>query len=259
MKVLFFGRKPVSVDCLSFLLTVGMEVVCVCGVASKDVWWSPRLESFCRERDIAFCCLDNMNEVKEFASDGVDYLFSVLFPKRIPLEILRLARYGAINFHPAPLPGFRGVGGYNFAILEGLATWKVTAHFMEKEIDTGDIIMDKEFPIDVERETAFSLEKKSQHYLYDLFKSVVRIILSGQTIPRTPQGKGRYISKEEFERAREITTEDPPQLIERKIRAFWFPPYPGAFVRIGEREYTLVNDYILKQLFFYYHNHDNLP
>lgn len=33
-----------------------------------------------------------------------------------------------------------------------------------------------------------------------------------------------------------------------KIRAFWFPPYTGAYMEINGEKYTLINDYILKTL-----------
>ena len=44
---------------------------------------------------------------------------SFLFWKRIREPLLSLGRVGCLNFHPAPLPDMRGVGGYNVAVLEG--------------------------------------------------------------------------------------------------------------------------------------------
>ena len=42
----------------------------------------------------------------------------------------------------------------------------------------------------------------------------------------------------------ELSQED----IDLKIRAFWFPPYDGAFIEVNGKKYTLVNNDILKQL-----------
>jgi methionyl-tRNA formyltransferase len=36
--------------------------------------------------------------------------------------------------------------------------------------------------------------------------------------------------------------------VSRKIRAFWFPPYDGAYQLIGNQKFTLVNQLILQQL-----------
>ena len=52
--------------------------------------------------------------------EDVDVVISFLFPKLIREPLLSLGRIGCLNFHPAPLPDFRGLGGYNVAILEGL-------------------------------------------------------------------------------------------------------------------------------------------
>ena len=56
---------------------------------------------------------------------------------------------------------------------------------------------------------------------------------------------GRYISREEMEAMKKISENDD---IDRKIRAFWFPPYTGAYMEINGEKYTLINDYILKTL-----------
>ena len=36
--------------------------------------------------------------------------------------------------------------------------------------------------------------------------------------------------------------------IDLKIRAFWFPPYNGAYLEVNGRKYTLINEFILEQL-----------
>jgi methionyl-tRNA formyltransferase len=97
-------------------------------------------------------------------------------------------------------------------------------------------------------ETAFSLERKTQPILLALFKKVYDQARKGETLPRIPQGPGRYISKREFLALRRIEPGDSLELIERKIRAFWYPPYQGAEVRIGGGTYTVVNQRVLDQV-----------
>ena len=36
--------------------------------------------------------------------------------------------------------------------------------------------------------------------------------------------------------------------IEKKIRAFWFPPYDGAYVEINGQKYTLINRQLLEEI-----------
>lgn len=132
------------------------------------------------------------------------------------------------------------------AILDELDSWGMTAHYVDEEIDTGEIIKVLEFPICVDTETAKSLESKSQEKLYNLFKEVIfATIESKDKLPTTFNVGGRYIARAEMEAMKEIKAGDD---IHRKIRAFWFPPYDGAYIKIGEEKFTLTDSYILSTL-----------
>ena len=76
---------------------------------------------------------------------NVDVVISFLFPKLIREPLCPLGRVGCLNFHPAPLPDYRGLGGYNIAILEGLRVG-VSCHFVDERFDTGDLVEVERFP-----------------------------------------------------------------------------------------------------------------
>ena len=173
---------------------------------------------------------------------GVDVVVSFLFWKRIREPLISLGRVGCLNFHPAPLPDFRGVGGYNMAILEGLDRWGVSCHFVDEHFDTGDLVDVERFPIDHEAETAFSLDLKSQEHLVGLFRRVLQRVLDGQELLRSPQGEGRYVSRAEFEELRVVRPGDD---LPRKLRAFWYPPWPGAALEVDGRRLTVVDEALL--------------
>jgi methionyl-tRNA formyltransferase len=99
----------------------------------------------------------------------------------------------------------------------------VTAHHVDPTFDTGDVIEKREFAIDPERETAWSLEMKSHDQLLSLFRDVLALAGRPGALPRHPQGPGRTITKKDFEKLRRISPDDTPEQIERKIRAFWRP------------------------------------
>jgi methionyl-tRNA formyltransferase len=174
----------------------------------------------------------------------VDVVISFLFWKLIREPLTSLGRIGCLNFHPAPLPDMRGVGGYNVAILEGREDWGVSCHFVDENFDTGELVEVERFPIDVERETAFSLDLKSQDHLLELFQRVMGRALAGEELPRTPQGVGRYVTREEFEELRRVRHGDD---LDRKLRAFWYPPHPGAVVELDGRLLTLVDERLLAE------------
>ena len=187
----------------------------------------------------------------------VDLVLSFLFWKRMRRPLIQLPRLGCLNFHPAPLPDMRGLGGYNVAILEGFAEWGVSAHFVDEDFDTGDLIAVDRFPIDPERETALSLDITSQEALLALFRRVVGAALDGEQLPRRPQaGPSRYVRREEFESLRRVRPGDD---LGRKLRAFWYPPWPGAVVEVDGRELTLVDERLLEEVAERYREAGTIP
>lgn len=234
MKVIFLGKNKTSViKGLRYLIKKKINVIAIAGITDKNYPNIPVLT-------------DNQLYLKKFSN--VDIIISYLYPKKIKGSLLSLSKIGCINFHPAPLPNFRGVCGYSFGIFKGVKEWGVSAHFIDKDFDTGDVIKVKKFSINPNAETAFSLEKKSQLHLYKLFKETINIILKKGVLSRIKQKKGYYYSKKEFEELRKIKNTDSLKTIDRKIRACWFPPYPGASINIKSKEFTLINDKILKEI-----------
>jgi methionyl-tRNA formyltransferase len=187
---------------------------------------------------------------------NVDVVVSFLFWNLIREPLISLGKVGCLNFHPAPLPDFRGVGGYNLAVLEGLRSWGVSCHFVDEHFDTGDLVEVERFPIDHESETAFSLDLKSQEHLLGLFERVLGRALAGEELPRSPQGEGRYLSRAEFEELRVVRAGDD---LPRKLRAFWYPPWPGAVIEVDGRRLTLVDDALLADVARAYDDAGRLP
>jgi methionyl-tRNA formyltransferase len=186
----------------------------------------------------------------------VDLVISFLFWERIREPLLSLGRVGCLNFHPAPLPDLRGLGGYNVAILEARREWGVSCHFVDAGFDTGDLVEVERFPIDPNTATAFSLDLESQERLLELFKRVVGTTLAGEELPRTPQGDGRYVARDEFERLRRV---QPGDDVERKVRAFWYPPHPGAVLDVDGTELTLVDESLLAEVANAYRDSGHVP
>ena len=195
-------------------------------------------------------------ELNAAPPEDVDLVISFLFWKRIREPLLSLGRSGCLNFHPAPLPDLRGLGGINVAILEGMREWGVSCHFVEPEFDTGDLVEVERFPLDPDTATAFSLDLESQERLFELFKGVLGRALAGEELPRTPQGEGRYVDRDEFEALRHVRPGDD---VDRKLRAFWYPPYPGAVVEVDGRPLTIVSEDVLAEVALAYRDSGRVP
>lgn len=262
MKAIFLGRKPYSCEALKYLISKGIDVVAVVAkLDDEDIYWKTKLAEVAKDHslkvvddDYLYNALKNPdNNTLKIDLSNIDIVISYLYWKKIKKTLIDLPASGCINFHPAPLPELRGVGGYNVAILEGKRYYGVSAHFIDENLDSGDIIEVKRFDIDPYNETAFSLEQKSQEAMFELFRKIIDTLLEGKELHRSKQSKGRYVNKKEFNELREIKPTDTQEIINRKIRAFWYPPHHGAYLMINDTEYTLIDTKVLKEIGNKYH------
>jgi methionyl-tRNA formyltransferase len=255
VRVVFMGKSKRSVvRALDLLVERGAEVIAVVAAEADSFAREPqRLDLAARRHGLPL-----FPEAELYASppSGADLVVSFLYPLLIREPVLSLGRVGCLNFHPAPLPDFRGVGGYNVALLEGLREWGVSCHFVDEHFDTGDVVEVERFAIDPDAHTAFSLDLESGERLVGLFGRVVDRALAGEELPRTPQGEGRYVSREEFERLRVVKPGDD---LGRKLRAFWYPPYPGAVLEVDGRRLTLVDDRLMEEIADAYRDTGRVP
>jgi methionyl-tRNA formyltransferase len=253
--VIFMGKhKRSAARALTRLVDAGAEVVAVVApepdALLRDV---QRLDLVAEARGLP---LVTESELYRNPPGDVDLVLSFLFWKRIREPLISLGRIGCLNFHPAPLPDFRGLGGINVAILEGCEQWGVSCHFVDEGFDSGDLVEVERFAIDGRAETAFSLDLESQERLLGLFERVMQLALSGRELPRAPQGMGRYVTREEFEALRAVRPGDD---LERKLRAFWYPPHPGAELELEGRRLTLVDESLLAEVAEAYRDAGRIP
>ena len=248
MRVLLLGRKPVASEALRYMRSRGADIV---GIGSNDGIspdpYPDRLPALARSFGIPVFGDDELYEGDSTSNllGTVELVVSLLYQKRIRQPIIALGRLGCVNFHPAPLPQYRGWGTYNIAILENVKAWGVSAHYVDDGFDTGPLIADKSFAVDGSKETAWSLQQKTQPYLLALFKEIFDHIMAGKPIAATPQGPGRSFCKKQVLAMRHISPDDPPDMVERKTRAFWYPPNPAAEYTIAGQSYSIVNTQVV--------------
>ena len=244
IKILFMGRKSVAAKCLEYLASrKDIEVVGVLTDSHLDVS-STRVAA----EKIGAPVLVFADALAAVESGRIkfDLGLSMLYWRKLKGGLITGAKRGVINFHPAPLPHYKGTAGYNLAILEGLSEWATSAHYVDESIDTGPIIEVSRFAISPERETAQSLEAISQQKLFDQFVRVINRALASQSrLATTANGPGRYVSRVDMEAMKIVRPGDD---LERKTRAFWFPPYDGAFVEIDGKRYTLISRDMLQSM-----------
>jgi methionyl-tRNA formyltransferase len=243
-KILFMGRKKVAAKCLDFL--AHREDVEIVGVLTDSHLAVSPTTDIAKKYGFKIFDFDSALKSIEDESLHFDLGLSMLYWRKLKGGFLTVPKNGVINFHPAPLPEYKGTAGYNLAILDGLKKWAVTAHYVDESIDTGKIIETNYFDIDYDNETAQSLERTSQDFLSAQFNRVVECALNQEgLLPSIDNEGGRYVSRLEMEMMKEVKPTDD---VSRKIRAFWFPPYDGAYMMVNGVKCTLVDRKILDGL-----------
>ncbi len=76
-----------------------------------------------------------------------DLIVVAAYGQILPESILTLPKYGCVNVHASLLPKYRGAAPINRAIMDGEKEGGVTIMYMEKGLDTGDMLRVKKMEI----------------------------------------------------------------------------------------------------------------
>jgi len=98
--------------------------------------------------------------------------------RMLPEQVWSLPRYGTINLHGSLLPQYRGAAPINWAIINGEQQTGVTTFLIDKEIDTGKIILQDTIPIG-KHETAGELHDRMMMMGANLIVKTLGMILDG--------------------------------------------------------------------------------
>lgn len=122
-----------------------------------------------------------------------DFGISFLFLEKIPSFHVKNKPW--FNFHPGPLPEYKGRNLCYHAIMNGEREFGATIHYMDENFDAGDIIWVQKFPI-LDWYNAEDLNIKTLDIAKKMFIDVFPHILAGKEFERVPNVGGRYYKKE---------------------------------------------------------------
>ena len=246
--VILFGSKPGASVVLNVLIERNWYIKYV--VPSKhisDVWLKNN-----KIADIAYRNNIPVIKQKDIPLDiEVDFLISYMYRYRITNRVLSLPKKAALNFHPHPLPDYAGYGGYNKAILDEVKEFGCTCHHMVEEFDAGPIVKINRFPINHKEETAYSLEQKSQEEMIRLFINFCDMAESNQKISSIPQKKlkkNTFDSRSMIDSLRKIPDNADIDTVDKYARAFWFPPFEGAYLKIKGKKIEVMPDIVKEEI-----------
>ena len=110
----------------------------------------------------------------------------VAYGRILPQSVLDIPPLGCVNIHASLLPRYRGSAPYQWAVLDGLKETGVTAMYLVREMDAGDIIDVSKTPIG-ENETAGELLDRLAVLGASLLSKTLSRFAAGEKITPTPQ------------------------------------------------------------------------
>lgn len=182
MRIVFMGTPEFAVPSLEKLLSSKHEVVVVVTGMDKPkgrgqlVCTTP-VKEFALKYEIPVLCPANLKSddfFKELSSFNPELGVTVAF-RILPEGIFTLPSKGTINLHASLLPKYRGAAPINWALINGEAKTGLTTFFIQKEVDVGNIILQREIDI-LPDETARELSLKLAKDGADLLLETVDLI-----------------------------------------------------------------------------------
>lgn len=161
-----------------------------------------------------------------------DIIVTCAYGQIIPEVILNYPRLGCINVHGSLLPKLRGGAPIHHAIINGDKETGITIMYMDKAMDSGDIISEKSIEI-LDEDNLDSLYEKMSQLGKELLSTTLPDIIAG-TNKRMPQNKdevtfGLNITKEE----EKIDFNNPSYTIFNQIRGL--SSIPGAYCFLDDK------------------------
>lgn len=171
-------------------------------------------------------------------------MFIIVAFRMLPEVVWAMPSLGTFNLHGSLLPLYRGAAPINWAIIKGEKKSGVTTFLIDKEIDTGNILMQRECPIE-ERECIGTLYDKLMGIGANLVLETVEALVEGRLTPKPQEGRITGAPKLTKELGRikwDMQDEEQPgascaELIDRLVRGL--SPYPAATAAMsdGEKSY----------------------
>lgn len=156
LRIVFMGTPEFAVGTLSALVEGGYNVVAVVTQPDKpvgrhqDTLQQPAVKQYALAHGLPVLQPVKMKDplfVEQLRSYEADLQVVVAF-RMLPEVVWDMPRYGTFNVHAALLPQYRGAAPINWAVINGETRTGVTTFFLDKDIDTGRVIMQEPFDID---------------------------------------------------------------------------------------------------------------
>ena len=238
MKIVFMGTPDFAVETLNEIVNAGHEVALVVTQPDKPKGRGNKMQfPPVKERALELGLsveqpvkVKDDEFIKKLEEIKPDAIVVVAFGQILPERILNLPKYGCFNVHASLLPHLRGAAPIQWSVIDGEKESGVTIMFMEKGLDTGDMIAKTIVPLE-EKETGGSLHDK-------LMIAGAKLLV--ETLPKIEQGdivrekqddsQSTYAKMLDKKLGKLDFTTQTAEEMERLIRGL--NPWPSAYISL---------------------------
>lgn len=229
LRIVFMGTPEFAVGTLKALVEGGYRVVAVVTQPDKpvgrhgSVLRAPAVKEYALSVGLPVLQPEKMKDptfIEQLSSYDADLQVVVAY-RMLPEVVWAMPRFGTFNVHASLLPQYRGAAPINWAIINGETKTGVTTFFLDHEIDTGRIIMQREFDIP---------DEANVEYVYDhLMELGAQIAID--TIDEIIAGDGVVETISQSERlAKDVAIDNPqslkpaPKIFKETCEIRWLQP-----------------------------------
>lgn len=245
-KVIFMGTPEFAVPVLQTLIDNTQVVLVVTQpdklVGRNKVLTPPPVKQLASENNIeVFQPTKIREDYERITSLNADLIITCAYGQIIPEEILNNPRLGCINVHASLLPRLRGGAPIHHAIIDGEEKTGITIMYMDKKMDTGDIISTVEYKIK-DTDNVGTLHDELSKLGSELLLQTLPSIVDG-TNNRKPQNHDEATYAWNIKREEEhVTFNRSSKEILNQIRGL--NPWPTANAIILDQEVKILEAYI---------------
>lgn len=241
MRILFMGTPDFAVASLAALADAGHEI---CAVVTQPDRPSgrgyklapPAVKTAALERGLQVFqpeTLKNEALLPLLEQTRPDAVVVAAYGKLLPQYVLGFPPLGCINVHASLLPKYRGAAPINWAVINGERESGVTIMYMEKGLDTGDMLLAVRTPI-ADDDTAGTLHDRLAALGADALVHALALLEAGRITPvKQDDSLHTYAPMLSRDDCRLDFRQSAKQVRDR-IRGL--APFPGAFMTLDGRQ-----------------------
>ncbi len=249
LKVIFMGTPDFSTPVLQKLIDNTSVVLVVTKpdkkIGRKQILTETPVKKLAKKNNIPVITPEVIK--KDFSvilNTPADIIITCAYGQIIPEEILSYPNLGCINVHASLLPKYRGGAPIHFALINGEKETGVTIMYMDKLMDNGDIIAQKEYKIK-ENDNVGTLHNElsilGANLLIDTLPSIIN-----KTNNRIKQDEAQVTYAYNIKRSdEELNFNDSGKNIINKIRGL--NPWPLSNFKINNIEIKVISAHFKKE------------